>query len=231
MSRNKGYAHIMQQVREKALMCGRNPQDIKVIAVSKTYAVESIQSVYQEGCREFGESRVQEALEKMSELPNDCLWHLIGSLQSKKVGKAISSFQLIHSVDTFDLAQKISNASEIKEMTTSILLQVNTSGEITKHGLSAEEWERLLEDINQLPNIKIQGLMTMAPLTEDQHMIRKCFRYLYQLRENWRNQMKDPFLFQDLSMGMSHDYQIAIEEGATLLRIGTAIFEDSEISE
>jgi pyridoxal phosphate enzyme (YggS family) len=226
MSIETRYAQVAQEVREKALACGRKEEDVTLIAVSKTYPVESLHSVYQERCRDFGESRVQEAVEKIPELPSDCRWHLIGSLQSNKVGKAISAFHLIHSVDTPQLAQKISHASEMKGITTSILLQVNTSDEATKHGLSAEEWERSLEIVNQLPNIKVKGLMTMAPFIEDQQFIRLCFRKLYQLREAWRGKMREPFLFQHLSMGMSHDYLIAIEEGATLLRIGTAIFGD-----
>jgi pyridoxal phosphate enzyme (YggS family) len=222
------YAQVVHSVQAKALACGRQPQEISLIAVSKTYPIESIQSVYQEGCREFGENRVQEALEKMAYLPKDCKWHLIGSLQSNKVGKAISAFHLIHSVDTPLLAQKISQASQAKGVTTSILLQVNTSGEKTKHGLSAEEWQHSLEVINQFSHLKVEGLMTMAPYTEDQHIMRSCFRKLYQLRETWRGQMKEPAIFQHLSMGMSHDYLIAIEEGATLLRIGTAIFDSRE---
>jgi pyridoxal phosphate enzyme (YggS family) len=220
------YHYVVQSIKEKAVACGRRSQEILLIAVSKTASVESIQSIYQAGCREFGESRVQEALEKIPCLPHDCQWHLVGSLQSNKVGKAISAFHLIHSVNTPLLAQKISQASQTQGITTSILLQVNTSGEKSKQGLSAEEWQHSLEAINQLSHLKIEGLMTMAPYTEDQRVIRSCFRQLYQLREAWRGQMKDPLLFQHLSMGMSHDYLIAIEEGATLLRIGTAIFGD-----
>jgi PLP dependent protein len=211
MSIETRYAQIARQVKEKTLACGRKPQEVTLIAVSKTYPIECMHSAYQEGCREFGESRVQEAMEKIPALPSDCKWHLIGSLQSNKVGKAISAFHLIHSVDTPQLAQKI--------------LQVNASGESTKHGLSAEEWERSLDFVNQLSNIKVEGLMTMAPFIEDQQLIRLCFRKLYQLRESWRGHMREPLLFQHLSMGMSHDYLIAIEEGATLLRIGTAIFD------
>jgi hypothetical protein len=224
MSTVTHYCQIEQQVREKALACGRQPQEITLVAISKTYPVESIQSVYQEGGRVFGESRVQEALQKIPVLPPDCQWHLIGTLQSNKVSKAISAFRLIHSVDHLQLAQKISHASQEKGITTSILLQVNTSGEVTKHGLSGEEWEKALESINQLSHLRVEGLMTMAPYTEDQELIRSCFRKLYQLREKWRSQMKDPTSFCHLSMGMSNDYLIAIEEGATLLRIGSAIF-------
>jgi PLP dependent protein len=218
------YGEVARNVREKVCACGRRPEEVSLIAVSKTCSVEAIQSVYQEGGREFGESRIQEALDKIPYLPKDCKWHFIGTLQSNKVGKAISSFQLIHSIDTPSLVQKISQMSQAKGVTTSILLQVNTSGEKSKHGLSAEEWQRSLEEVNQLSHISIEGLMTMAPFTEDQQIIRFCFRKLYQLREMWRREMKNPMSFQHLSMGMSHDYLIAIEEGATLLRIGSAIF-------
>jgi len=220
-----GYIQVMQNIRERALACGRPIEEITLIAVSKGCPVNAVRSVYQQGCRTFGESRIQAALEKIPELPKDCSWHLIGSLQTNKVGKAISTFQLIHSVDSLQLAQKISQVSQDKGITTSILLQVNTSGEGTKHGLSSQQWERTLDEINLLSNIKIEGLMTIARLTEDREVIRTCFRQLYQLREAWRPQMKEPRLFQQLSMGMSHDYLIAIEEGATLLRIGAAIFQ------
>lgn len=219
------YHQIEQNVHEKALACGRQPQDVLLITVSKLQPVESIQAVYREGGRQFGESRVQEALQKIPELPADCRWHLIGTLQSNKVAKAISHFDLIHSVDTPVLARQISDASQARGVMTSILLQVNTSGETAKHGLSAEEWEKALDAVNQLSHVRIEGLMTMAPYTEETKTIRNCFRQLYQLREKWRANMKEPAIFQHLSMGMSHDYLIAIEEGATLLRIGTAIFE------
>jgi len=218
------YCQVARNVREKALACGREPQEITLIAVSKSRPIESILSVYQEGGREFGESRVQEATDKIPYLPKDCSWHLIGTLQSNKVLKAVSTFSLIHSVDTPLLAQKISQNSQARGVVTSILLQVNTSGEITKHGLSPEEWERSLEEINHLSHLKVEGLMTMAPYTEDQKLIRSCFRKLYQLRESWKRRLKDPASLHHLSMGMSNDYLIAIEEGATLLRIGSAIF-------
>lgn len=223
-----GYRHIIRQVQEKAKACGRRPDEITLIAVSKNHPVSSIEKTYQSGARDFGESRIQEALGKIPFLPSDCRWHLIGSLQTNKVGKAVAAFQLIHSVDSTALARKISQVSEARGMTASVLLQVNTSGERTKHGLSAEEWENALAEVIQLPHLQIEGLMTMAPLTEDQQLIRHCFRTLRLLRDRWRNRMKDPDSFQHLSMGMSHDYLIAIEEGATLLRIGTAIFGERE---
>lgn len=218
------YRKILENIHEKALQCGRDPNEIKLISVSKDSPVDLIQTIYQQGARDFGESRVLEALDKIPLLPYDCRWHFIGTLQSKKVTKVISAFALIHSVDTLELAMKISQASEKKGIITPILLQVNTSKEASKHGLYADEWEKKLEAVNELSHIKIEGLMTMAPLTEDQPIIRHCFKKLSQLREKWRSHMKNPSSFQHLSMGMSHDYLIAIEEGATLLRIGSAIF-------
>ncbi len=218
------YSQIKEKIIEKTLACGRQPEEVTLIAVSKTYPVECIQAVYQEGGRHFGESKVQEALEKIPLLPEDCQWHLIGTLQSNKVSKAISAFQLIHSVDNPLLAEKISQTSQAKGIITPILLQVNTSGELTKHGLTSEEWHSSLDSINQCSHICVQGLMTMAPYTEDEKVIRSCFQKLYQLREKWRSKMKDPKSFYHLSMGMSNDYLIAIEEGTTLLRVGSAIF-------
>lgn len=230
MTNSTHYSEIQNKVQEKALACGRRPDDITLIAVSKTYPIEEIKAVYQEGGRQFGESRVQEALAKIPLMPEDCVWHLIGTLQSNKVAKAVSAFRLIHSVDTPELAQKISQASQSKGIVTSVLLQVNTSGEKTKHGLSGEEWQKQLEEVNQLSHLRIEGLMTMAPDVEEKKVIRACFRELYQWRERWCKEMKEPAIFRHLSMGMSHDYEIAIEEGATLLRVGTAIFRKKEIT-
>lgn len=223
MSIETHYTQIHEQVQEKALTCGRQPQEITLVAVSKTWPIETIQAVYQEGGRVLGESRIQEALQKMPHLPSDCQWHLIGSVQTNKVSKALA-FQLIHSVDNLGLARKLSEASHMQGVTTSILLQVNTSGEKTKHGLSGEEWQRALDQVNLLPNLRVEGLMTIAPYTEDQGVIRSCFHRLYLWRETWRDRMINPHVFQHLSMGMSHDFLIAIEEGATILRIGSAIF-------
>lgn len=217
-----------QQVREKvwehALACGRQPEEIELVTVSKNQSVENLRSVYAEGGRLFGENRLQEALPKISQLPLDCEWHFIGTLQKNKVKKAIAAFQLIHSVDSLELAMKISQESQLQGKTTSLLLQVNISGELSKHGQSAEEWEKKLEALNALPCLSVEGLMTMAPDTEEAQVCRACFRGLRELRDKWKKEMKDPARFHHLSMGMSHDYLLAIEEGATLLRIGSAIF-------
>lgn len=212
------YSHILDEISETAMACGRAPKEITLIAVSKGYPWDVVEPAYASGCRDFGESRLQEALPKIDLAPADIRWHLIGTLQKNKVAKAIGIFSLIHSVDTPELATKISQCSEERGVITPILLQVNTSGETTKHGLSQEQWQPHLEALFQLPSIRIEGLMTMAPFVEDEKAIRNCFALL--------RKMRDKLNLQHLSMGMSHDYRIAIEEGATLLRIGTAIFKN-----
>jgi hypothetical protein len=215
---------MKRRVDEKAVSCGRRG-DVSVVAVSKNNPPEALQDAYEAGCRDFGENRVQELLPKMEALPSDCRWHFIGSLQKNKAAKVLQKeIHLIHSVHDAALAEKLADISEARGKTTSILLQVNVSQEATKQGLSPLEWERHLTRLAELPAICIKGLMTMAPMSDDSGLIRKCFRSLYELKEKWKNEMKDPAGFCHLSMGMTQDYEIAIEEGATLIRIGTAIF-------
>ncbi len=186
-----------------------------LIAVSKGRSCDEILEAYAAGQRDFGENRVQEALAKMEELPRDIRWHFIGKLQKNKVNKVIGRFALIHSVDSYELAKRISEASR---NATPILLEANTSGEATKSGLSPTKWEELFPQVLELKGIEVKGLMTMAPLTDNRNAIRSCFAELRRLRDRLGN---IPFL----SMGMSNDYLIAIEEGATHVRIGTALFD------
>jgi pyridoxal phosphate enzyme (YggS family) len=221
------YYKLQQEVIAKALACGRNPEEVTIIPVTKKQPLSVIQECYQAGCRLFGESRILEALEKINEMPNDVKWHLIGTLQSNKVAKVLNApISLIHSVDSLFLAKKISEGSFQRNKQTSILLQVNVSGEVSKKGLTPQEWEKGLEALQNLSHLSIEGLMTMAPHTNDQGVIRRCFRELFELREKWKSEMNHPYSFKQLSMGMTNDYLIAIEEGATLLRIGSAIFDD-----
>jgi pyridoxal phosphate enzyme (YggS family) len=217
------YHIIQEQILEKTLQCGRDSSEIKLVVVSKMHPISSIQRVYEAGCRDFGESRLQEALQKIPGLSPDIQWHWVGTLQKNKVNKVISCFSCIHSVDSLALAKNISEASQKLGHSPSILLQVNTSGEASKHGLTPIEWESRLEEINQLPSIRLEGLMTIAPLTDNHSIIRQNFRQLRQLRDKWQTQIKSPSNLHHLSMGMSNDFLIAIEEGATLLRIGSAI--------
>lgn len=210
------YRELSDTVARLASFCGRNPAEITIVAVSKGHSWDETHPLYESGCRNFGENRVQEADLKMAQAPQGIDWHFIGSLQKNKVNKVIGKYALIHSVDDFELAEKISVASEKADLVTPILLQVNTSGEVSKQGMTAAEWGDVMTRVRTLPGIRVEGLMTMAPLTQDEKIIRACFIKLRQLRDQWG--------LKHLSMGMSNDYPIAIQEGATLLRIGTALF-------
>lgn len=224
MDGGEAYRSVKDHVHALARQCGRNPDDISLIAVSKTRSIEEMMPIYQAGCRDFGESRVQESLEKIPLMPQDIRWHLIGSLQANKIKKVIGHFALIHSVDSIELAKKISEYSIDAHVITAILLQVNTSGEGTKHGFSPEAFIQQIREVFALEGIEVRGLMTMAPLTKDTNVIWQCFSLLRHLRDEVRRWDGVPDSFNDLSMGMSHDYPIAVEEGATLLRIGSALF-------
>lgn len=216
------YLKVRDEICKIAEGCGRDPAEITLVAVTKGHTWEEIHPIYEEGCCDFGESRLQEAQTKMPKAPADIQWHYIGPLQKNKVRKVIDSFHLIHSVDSVDLAQKISSCSEEAGIVMPIFLEANTSGESSKHGLTPKEWKENFNKIKNLPAIKIKGLMTMAPFVEDEETVRGCFSALRQLRDEL--QQKDPAI-RELSMGMSHDYPFAIEEGATYLRIGTALFQ------
>jgi pyridoxal phosphate enzyme (YggS family) len=217
------YLKLMFSIEEKAKNCGRNPQDISLVVASKGVPWHEVDPLYNAGHRLFAESRLQELEMKINEAPKDVVWHFMGPLQKNKIRKAISSCALIHSVDSLELARKISQCSFEASLKTNILLQVNISGEHTKQGMTVEECKAACDEILSFPSISVLGLMTMAPLTEDKDIIHSCFAGLKDLQETLK-QSYGPESFPELSMGMSHDYLIAIEEGATLLRIGSAIF-------
>jgi pyridoxal phosphate enzyme (YggS family) len=197
-------------------MSGRDPNDVQIVAVTKGVAWKDVLPLYQLGHRDFGENRVADALAKQAEAPPDCRWHFIGTLQMNKVRKVGGKFTLIHSVDSVALAQKLSEVSVEMGVVTSILLQVNISGETTKHGLSAEQWKAAFDEVLALPGLQIKGLMTMAPAEGDEQVVRNCFKGLRLLRDELR--------LDQLSMGMSGDFRLAIEEGATMIRVGSALF-------
>lgn len=213
--------NVLDEIRGAASACARDPESVHLVAVTKGKSVEAIQELYDQGIRVFGESRVQEALEKQKKLPQDIAWHLIGTLQTKKVPKAIGHFALIHSVDSLELATKLSFVSQERGLVTNILLQVNTSGEQTKHGF--RDLEDTFAALLALPALKICGLMTMAPNTDDVAAIRDCFMKAARLQKSLQERYSLPY-FTELSMGMSNDFPIAIEAGATLVRIGSRLF-------
>lgn len=222
MSVSGKYLLIKEAVARTARACGRDPAAVQIVAVTKGHALQHVVPVLAEGCWDFGENRVPEALEKMAQAPAAVRWHLIGTLQKNKVRKVVGKFHLIHSVDSLELAEKISTVSGELGVQTKVLLQANTSGEAAKHGLDGAGWKAVFPQVMALPHLEVQGLMTMAPQTEDQAVVRRCFAALRELRAEL--EAMAGCSLPHLSMGMSGDWPIAIEEGATLLRIGTAIF-------
>lgn len=218
------YLAILSHVESLAIQNGRNPKEITVVCVSKNHSWTEVEQIGLAGCKNFGESRVQEALEKITAAPLDLNWHLIGTLQKNKVNKVIGKFSLIHSVDQLDLAVKISESSLHQQIKTAILLQVNISLEATKQGATKEEWLRDLENVMGLQGVEVKGLMTMAPLIKDQKAVQKVFADLRLFRDQLEQIIGKKGALPHLSMGMSNDYPQAIAEGATLLRIGSAIF-------
>jgi len=192
-----------------------------LIAVTKTVEPERVEQALAEGLTMLGESKVQEAKAKIPVVSSRARWHLIGHLQSNKAREAVTLFELIHSVDSLKLAVELNKWAERAGKTQAILLEVNVSGEASKFGLKPDMVESVLREINALPRLEMQGLMTIAPYTEDVREARPFFRRLRELR--------DGLGLRHLSMGMTHDFEIAIEEGATMVRIGTAIFGERRV--
>lgn len=227
----KNIESIKQEINEIALESNRDPKEIKLICVSKNYPLEDILFASETGATEFGENRVQEMqakqlkyqeLEENIQKSHPLNWHLIGTLQRNKVKDVIGKTDLIHSVDSLRLIEQISRVSKRLSVTTEFLLQVNVSKEDTKHGFETEELESVLEHIMELDNIKVRGLMTMAPYFEDAVATEPIFAETKQLLERFKPIVGEDF--NQLSMGMSNDYQFAIAQGATLIRVGTRIF-------
>jgi len=216
--------HVRSIIAESALGVGRAPEEITLVAVSKTMPVELVQMAYNLGVTDFGENRVQEALPKIAAFhAQELRWHMIGHLQSNKAGKVVSPFYRVQSVDSLHLAQSLSRHAGEQEKRLSVLLQVNVSGEASKEGMALAETSELARQIVVLPHLQVDGLMTIAPLVEDPEQVRPVFRALRLLREQLRTELAQ-CSWQHLSMGMTDDYRIAIEEGATIVRIGRAIF-------
>lgn len=218
------YAIVEKNIVEACARAGRDRSEVTLIAVSKTKPVEMLREVYDAGARDFGENKVQEICEKYDRLPADLKWHMIGHLQRNKVKQVIDKVVLIHSVDSYRLAQEISVQAQKKGLTIPILIEVNIAEEESKFGISAEDTIQLVEEISVLPNLKIQGLMTIAPYVVDAEKNRLYFRQIKQLSVDIKNKNIDNVCMDILSMGMTGDYEVAIEEGATMVRVGTGIF-------
>ena len=203
---------------------GRNREDVKLIAVSKTKPVSALQEAYDLGIRDFGENKVQELLDKYEQMPGDIRWHMIGHLQRNKVKYIVDKVYMIHSVDSYRLAEEISREAVKKNVNVSVLIEVNVAGEESKFGASAEETVSLVEDIAKLPNLTIRGLMTIAPYVENSEENRLYFAKLKQIYVDIIHKNIDNVFMEELSMGMTGDYEVAITEGATYIRVGTGIF-------
>ena len=215
---------VEKKVTEACKRAGRDRSEVTLIAVSKTKPVDMLREVYDAGARDFGENKVQEICEKYDQLPSDIKWHMIGHLQRNKVRQVIDKAAMIHSVDSYRLAQEISVQAQKKGLTIPILIEVNIAGEESKFGISAEDTIQLVEEISMLPNLKIMGLMTIAPYVVDAEENRLYFRQIKQLSVDIKNKNIDNVTMDVLSMGMTGDYEVAIEEGATMVRVGTGIF-------
>lgn len=215
---------VEENIQKACDKAGRKRSEVTLIAVSKTKPVEMLQEIYNEGIREFGENKVQEMCEKMELMPQDIKWNMIGHLQTNKVKYIIGKTSLIHSVDSLKLAEEIQKQAVKHDVTADILVEVNIANEESKFGISKDEAIQMVRDIAKLDHLKIKGLMTIAPFVENPEDNRLYFREIKQLSVDINNQNIDNVSMDVLSMGMTGDYMVAIEEGATMVRVGTGIF-------
>jgi len=213
---------VRSQIASAAQRSGRDPSSVRLVAVSKTHPAEAVAEAVAAGQKVFGESRVQEAREKIPSSPPGLDWHFIGHLQKNKVRQALPLFTFFHSIDSTALAQAMDRVAGETGKTTEGLLEVNVSGEGTKHGFTPDELREQFAGLISLPHLRIRGLMTMAPYSENPEDARPVFRALRELRDELQSAHGHPL--PELSMGMSGDFQPAIEEGATLVRVGSSIF-------
>lgn len=216
--------NVEENIQKACKKAGRDRSEVTLIAVSKTKPVSMIEEAYECGERNYGENKVQEIDAKYPVLPKDINWHLIGHLQRNKVKYIVDKVKLIHSVDSIRLAEQIETEAEKAGRDVDILIQVNVAEEDTKFGLSIGETESTIRDIAKFEHVHIKGLMTIAPFTENSESNRKYFKKLKQLSVDIKGKNIDNVCMECLSMGMTGDYEVAIEEGATLVRVGTGIF-------
>lgn len=215
---------VQDKIDDALAKAGRTNGEASLIAVSKTMPVSILMEAYEAGIRDFGENKVQELCDKYEQLPNDIRWHMIGHLQRNKVKYLIGKTVLIHSVDSLRLAEEISREAAKADTDVDILIEVNCAGEESKFGISPGETAMLVEEASKLPFIHIKGLMTIAPNTENPDDSRKYFRMLKQLSVDIRRKSVDNVSMDILSMGMTNDYEVAVAEGSTYVRVGTGIF-------
>ena len=216
---------VRARIGQAAARAGRSPSDVRLIAVSKTFPVAAVRQAYDAGQRDFGENRIQEALQKISESADmDIRWHLIGHLQSNKARKAAESCALIHSIDSADLLHRVDQAAAAAGRSPDVLVQIDLALEPTKHGAALATVPRILDEAMRCTAAKLVGLMLLPPAAENPEDARGWFRELRDHRDRLVSQGAPAFLLRELSMGMSHDFEVAVEEGATMVRVGSAIF-------
>ena len=215
---------VQERIKQAALRAGRDPRDIQLVAVSKTMSAETVRQAIEAGVTILGENYVQEARKKIEEIGHGARWDFIGHLQSNKAKYVVDIFDIIHSVDRLSLAKEISKLAGKKGKTIKILVQVNISGEEAKSGIDPAGVNALVKEIVTLPNLSVEGLMTMPPFFDDPEKARPYFIALRKLRDTLREEIGESIDLKELSMGMSADFEVAIEEGSTLIRVGTAIF-------
>lgn len=215
---------VEKRIQEACKRADRDRKEVTLIAVSKTKPMSMINEIYEEGIRDFGENKVQELTEKYEQLPTDIHWHMIGHLQRNKVKYIIDKTKLIHSVDSLRLAETIQQEASKKGIKVDVLVEVNVAQEESKFGLKMEEVLPFIEKISTFPNICVKGLMTIAPYVENPEENRPIFRSLRKLFIDINAKNIDNVYMSVLSMGMTNDYEVAVEEGATMVRVGTGIF-------
>lgn len=229
MTLDDRWRHVRERIAAACTRAGRDVADVQVIAVSKMFGPDRVAEAVEAGIRLFGESRIQEARQKIPLCPSGLEWHLIGHLQRNKVAAAVGLFDRIHSVDSGRLLESVNAASEAAGRVMPVLLEVNVSGEAVKFGLRRDEVPALLEACGAWANVDVRGLMTIPPFSPDPERSRPHFARLREWRDAWREQTG--FDLSELSMGMSGDFEVAVEEGATQVRIGSLLFGDRSPSE
>lgn len=217
-------AFVENEIQAACVRANRSRKEVTLVAVSKTKPVSELRKAYDLGVRVFGENKVQELADKYEELPKDIHWHMIGHLQRNKVKYIIDKVDMIHSVDSIRLAETIEKEAAKHSITVNVLIEINVAGEESKFGVSCEELPGFVEEVAKFPHIRVQGLMTIAPFVENSEDNRVIFERLRKLSVDIKEKNVDNITMRVLSMGMTNDYSVAVEEGATMVRVGTGIF-------
>ena len=224
----ENYKQVKENIAQACRAVGRNPEEVTLIAVSKTKPVEMLQQAYDAGARCFGENKVQEIMDKYPCLPEDIKWHMIGHLQRNKVKYIVDKVAMIHSVDSLRLAEAIEQEAKKQNVKVPVLIEVNVAGEESKFGLKPEEVLPFLETVSNFEHLQVKGLMTIAPYVENPEENRQIFRQLKKISVDIDQKNINNINMSVLSMGMTGDYQVAVQEGATMVRVGTGIFGDRD---